>query len=100
MLFHSGWPLPGVAVGGPMKLRKSVLAILVVGAAVTVMPQSATGQTPPSTVVGQTANLVPNGGFDAGDRSGRPTAWAVDGLASGATVVNLSAYRTAGLGSL
>jgi hypothetical protein len=83
-----------------MKLRKPLLAILAAGAAVAVVPGSATGQTAPSTVVGQTANLLPNGGFDLGDRSGHPASWAVDGTVAGATIVNLQAYRSAGLGSL
>jgi hypothetical protein len=83
-----------------MKLRKPLLPILVAAAAVAVLPGAATGQTPPSTVVGQTVNLLPNGGFDVGDRSGHPGGWAVDGNVAGATIVNLSAYRTAGLGSL
>ncbi|OLF18455.1 hypothetical protein [Actinophytocola xanthii] len=83
-----------------MKLRKTLLASLVLATAAAVVPGSAVGQTPPSAVVGKTPNLLPNGGFDIGDRSGHPVAWAVDGTVSGATIVNLSAYRTAGLGSL
>lgn len=61
---------------------------------------SAIGQTPPSPVVGKTGNLVPNGGFDVGDRSGHPADWGVDGNVAGATIVNLGAFRSAGLGSL
>ena len=79
--------------------RRAPLALLALGIAVAV-PGAASGQTPPSTVVGTTANLVPNGGFDVGDRSGHPLGWAVDGAVAGATIVNVAAGRTAGLGSL
>jgi hypothetical protein len=80
-----------------MKPRKTLLTTLVLATAVAVLPASAAGQ--PSTVV-QMAGLLPNGGFDIGDRSGHPVAWAVDGNVAGATIVNLQAYRSAGLGSL
>ena len=54
----------------------------------------------PQPVVGKPGALVQNGGFDAGDRSAHPIGWAVEGNADGANIVNLGAYRTAGLGSL
>lgn len=44
--------------------------------------------------------LLPNGGFDAGYRGGCPVGWSVTGNAAAAKIVNLSAYRTAGLCSL
>jgi hypothetical protein len=54
--------------GGLMKREKTrvLLVTVTVGALVASVAGSATGQTPPSTVVGQTGNLVPNGGFDVG----------------------------------
>jgi hypothetical protein len=82
-----------------MRLRRPLLPALIVVTAAAVLPTSASGTTPPTTV-DATTGLLPNGGFDIGDRSGHPVAWAVDGSTAGATVVNLSAYRTAGLGSL
>lgn len=54
----------------------------------------------PQPVVGRPGLLLQNGAFDAGDRSGHPLGWGVEGNADGANVVNLQAYRTAGLGSL
>ncbi|MET0135406.1 MAG: hypothetical protein ABW215_17650, partial [Kibdelosporangium sp.] len=83
-----------------MKLRKPLLAILAAATVTAIVPAAATGQTATSSVVGKTANLIANGGFDVGDRSAHPAGWAVDGNVAGATIVNLQAYRTAGLGSL
>jgi hypothetical protein len=77
-----------------------LLVTVTVGAVVASVAGSATGQTTPSPVVGKAGNLVPNGGFDTGDRSGHPADWAVDGNVAGATIVNLSAFRSSGLGSL
>ena len=54
----------------------------------------------PQPVVGKPGLLLQNGAFDAGDRAGHPIGWGVEGNADGANVVNLQAYRTAGLGSL
>jgi hypothetical protein len=60
----------------------------------------ATAQQLPQPVVGRPGDLLANGGFDVGDRAGHPINWAVTGAADAAKVVNLSAYRTAGLCSL
>ncbi|MEV0718225.1 hypothetical protein [Asanoa sp. NPDC050611] len=65
-----------------------------------IVPTAASGQTPADTGVPQDGNLVANGGFDVGDRAGHPTSWTVEGNEAAANVVNLSAYRTAGPGSL
>ena len=54
----------------------------------------------PEPVVGKPGELVANGGFDVGDRTGKPIAWGVEGNEAGANIVNLSAWRSAGLGSL
>ncbi|GIF67487.1 hypothetical protein Ais01nite_55220 [Asanoa ishikariensis] len=64
------------------------------------LPTAASGQPPADTGVPQDTNLVANGGFDVGDRVGHPTGWSVEGAEAAANVVNLSAYRTAGPGSL
>lgn len=75
-----------------------VIALLAVAAIVAVIPASA--QQLPEPVPGTPGALIANGGFDVGDRSGHPINWAVDGNTSGAKVVNLSAYRSAGIASL
>ncbi|GIJ73875.1 alpha-galactosidase [Virgisporangium ochraceum] len=71
-----------------------------VGALVAAVAGSATGQTPPSTVVGQTGNLLPNGGFDVGDRSTHPADWAVDGNVGGTAIIATAANIASGKGSL
>lgn len=70
------------------------------GLVMVVTPIAASGQTPVDTGVPQDGNLLPNSGFDVGDRAGHPIGWTVEGNETAATIVNLSAYRTAGLGSL
>ncbi|WP_329255118.1 hypothetical protein OG417_13595 [Actinoallomurus sp. NBC_01490] len=76
------------------------LVTVMLGAFVAYRPAAAGGQTPPGTDPGKAMTLVPNAGFDAGDRAGHPIGWSVEGDEAGANIVNLSAYRTAGLGSL
>lgn len=83
-----------------LRRRHLGLAAGLVGVAVLLTPIAASGQTPADTGVPQDGNLVPNGGFDVGDRAAHPIGWTVEGDESGANIVNLSAYRTAGLGSL
>lgn len=75
-----------------------IAAAMVSSACVLYWAAAAQGRTPPSPVVGRTPSLLPGGGFDAGDREGRPIGWSVRG--DGIKIVNLSAYRSAGLGSL
>ncbi|GLY76144.1 hypothetical protein [Actinoallomurus iriomotensis] len=77
-----------------------MLVTVTLGVFVAYRPATAGGQTPPGADPGKATSLVPNSGFDAGDRAGHPIGWAVEGDESGANIVNLSAYRTAGLGSL
>ncbi len=62
--------------------------------------QTATAQPLPQPIVGKAGDLLANGGFDVGDRAGHPIGWTVSGAADHAKIVNLSAYRSAGLGSL
>ncbi|GIF75474.1 hypothetical protein [Asanoa siamensis] len=76
------------------------LMVGVVGLVTLIVPTAASGQTPADTGVPQDGNLVANSGFDVGDRSGRPIAWSIEGNESAVNVVNLSAWRTAGPGSL
>jgi hypothetical protein len=94
MVQREGWP----AVR--RRITPAVLVTVMLGAFVAYRPPTAGGQTPPGTDPGKSATLVPNAGFDAGDRAGHPIGWAVEGDEAGANIVNLSAYRTAGLGSL
>ncbi|MCW3818892.1 hypothetical protein ONA91_31080 [Micromonospora sp. DR5-3] len=80
--------------------RTSTLVIAVVGSVIAGLTPPVAAQPLPESVVGKTATLVPNGGFDAGDRAGHPIGWSVEGNEAGANIVNLGAWRTAGLGSL
>jgi len=82
------------------RVAPAVLVTVLLGTFVAYRPPTAGGQTPPGTDPGTSATLVPNAGFDAGDRAGHPIGWSVEGDEAGANIVNLSAYRTAGLGSL
>jgi hypothetical protein len=79
-------------------LVPAALFLLLGGVAVGLGP--ATAQQLPQPVVGRPGDLLANGGFDVGDRARHPLNWAVTGAADAAKVVNLSAYRTAGLCSL
>ncbi|MDG4826466.1 hypothetical protein O7635_31840 [Asanoa sp. WMMD1127] len=81
------------------RVGRRVLVPLVALASL-VVPTAASGQTPADTGAPQDGNLVANGGFDVGDRAGHPISWSVEGNEAAANVVNLSAYRTAGPGSL
>ncbi|TDD96769.1 hypothetical protein [Jiangella asiatica] len=83
------------------RLARSGSAAVAVVAAVAVSSSVFVAAQPlPQPVVGKPGVLLQNGAFDAGDRSGHPIGWGVEGNADGANVVNLGAYRTAGLGSL
>ncbi len=81
-------------------VRRRVAPAVLVAVMVGVFVAPAGGQTLPGADPGTVKSLVPNAGFDAGDRAGHPIGWSVEGDEAGANIVNLSAYRTAGLGSL
>lgn len=87
-----------------VNVRRStrLLAIAAAAGAAIVVSSSlvVSAQPLPQPVVGKPGALVQNGGFDVGDRVGHPIGWGVEGNADGANIVNLGAYRTAGLGSL
>lgn len=94
MVQRDGWP------SVRRRLAPVVLASVTLGVFTAYGSPEAGGQTPPGTDPGTATTLLPNAGFDAGDRAGHPIGWAVEGDESGANIVNLSAYRTAGPGSL
>lgn len=48
---------------------------------------AAVAQGLPEAIVGRPATLLPNGGFDIGDRAGHPIAWTVEGDESRVTVI-------------
>lgn len=54
----------------------------------------------PEVLVGVPGKLIANGGFDIGDRARHPIEWSVQGNEAGVSIVNLQAYRSAGLASL
>jgi hypothetical protein len=60
----------------------------------------ATAQQLPQPVVGKPGGLLPNGGFDIGDRMAHPIAWSILGASDDVKVMNVAADRTAGLGGL
>ncbi|SDU59157.1 glycoside hydrolase family protein [Jiangella alkaliphila] len=84
--------------------RRLGRAVTAAGVAVAGVALSSTllvsAQPLPQPIVGKPGLLLQNGAFDAGNRSGHPIGWGVEGNAEGANIVNLGAYRTAGLGSL
>ncbi|HZZ42476.1 MAG TPA: hypothetical protein VFE58_06035 [Tepidisphaeraceae bacterium] len=58
------------------------------------------GQGLPEAIVGKRAAMLPNGGFDIGDRAGHPIAWTVQGDEGAVRVVNKAEDRTQGMASL
>src|SRR5262245_52222986 len=60
----------------------------------------ATAQQLPQPVVGKPGGLLPNGGFDVGDRMAHPIAWSILGASDDVKVINVAADRTAGLAGL
>lgn len=80
--------------------RRILLAVAVAVSAVMSSSLLVAAQPLPQPVVGKPGGLIQNGGFDAGDLVGHPIGWGVEGNADGANIVNLQAYRSAGLGSL
>lgn len=81
------------------RLRYAVLATCAV-VAVTAFPPLTPAQDLSQPVVGKPGALIANGSFDVGDRAAHPINFSVEGNEAGANVVNLQAWRTAGLGSL
>jgi hypothetical protein len=84
------------------RLRRVVApgALLLTLAGLVLGYHPAVAQQLPQPVVGRPGELLANGGFDVGDRAGHPIGWSVNGDSDDARIVNLIAYRTAGLGSL